>query len=139
MHYYTHNIGEFAAETRFMSPEEIGIYVILKDEYFASEMRLACDRIANMMPPQCEAALQRVLKRFFVERDGFYVCESFDRELAGFASKASKNAENAKKRWSKSEKPTESHKIASDSHAALCDSHAIECLTNNQEPRTNNQ
>ena len=138
MHYYTHNIGEFAAQTRFLSPEEIGIYVILKDEYFANGMRLACDRIANMMPPQCEESLKRVLKRFFVEEDGYYVSETFDQELASYQDKGAKNAENAKKRWAKQKKTCEPHADECDPDATASISHANRCLTNNQEPITNN-
>ena len=138
MHYYTHNIGEFAAQTRFLSPEEIGIYVILKDEYFANGMRLACDRIANMMPPQCEESLKRVLKRFFVEEDGYYVSETFDQELASYQDKGAKNAENAKKRWAKQKKACDPHADECDPDATASISHANRCLTNNQEPITNN-
>lgn len=139
MHYYTHNIGEFAAETRFLSPEEIGIYVILKDEYFANGMRLACDRIANVMPPQCETSLKRVLQRFFREEDGFYVNDSFEEELNSYKGKGEKNRENAKKRWEKK-------RVACESNATVCDSHEIayeddanRCLTNNQELLTNKE
>ena len=117
MHYYTHNIGEFAAKTRFLTPEQIGIYVILKDEYFANGMRIACDRIANLMPLECETSLRIVLKRFFTERDGFYVCQEFDEELASFKDRGSINAENAKKRWAKK-------RVASELSANACESHA---------------
>lgn len=146
MHYYTHNIGEFAAQTRFMSPEEIGIYVILKDEYFANGMRIACDRIANLMPPECEESLRRVLKRFFVEEDGFYVSAAFDAELAAYKDKGSINSENAKKRWAKRRAEQDSQESACTPNATVCDSHATrttslanECLTNNHKPITINQ
>lgn len=139
MHYYTHNIGEFAAKTRFMSPEEIGIYVILKDEYLLSGMRLACDRIATLMPPECDGSLTRVLKRFFVEEDGFYVCREFDEELDNFKDRGSINAQNAKKRWEKRKQASDSDANVCEPHATCTDSHANECLTNNQEPITNNQ
>lgn len=138
MHYYTHNIGEFAAQTRFLTPEEIGIYVILKDEYFANGMRLACERIANVMPPQCEASLKRVLQRFFREENGFFVCDAFEKELDSYKGKGEKNRENAKKRWEKK-------RIECESNANLCDSHEVAyevdanlCLTNNHKPLTNN-
>lgn len=139
MHYYTHNIGEFAAKTRFMSPEEIGIYVILKDEYMLSGMRLACDRIATLMPPECDGSLTRVLKRFFVEEDGVYVCREFDEELGNFKDRGSINAQNAKKRWEKRKQASDSDANVCEPHATCTDSHANECLTNNQEPITNNQ
>lgn len=146
MYYYQHDIGRFAAQTRFMTPEEIGIYVILKDEYLASGMRLACDRIANMMPPQCEGPLRRVLQRFFVEEDGFYVCEEFEKELASYQEKGTTNAENARRGWEKRRKASAK---ASNSQASACDSHATavrtdasECdplLIKNQELRIKNQ
>lgn len=146
MHYYTHNIGEFAVETRFLSPEDIGVYVILKDEYFSTGMRLACDRIAELMPPECEASLKKVLARFFTLEDGFYVRAQWEKELAGFKDKGAINSENAKKRWAKRREATESQAKESDSVATVCDSHANRtsshaksCLTNNQEPITNNQ
>lgn len=139
MHYYTHNIGEFAAKTRFLTPEQIGIYVILKDEYFANGMRIACDRIANLMPLECETSLRIVLKRFFTERDGFYVCQEFDEELASFKDRGSINAENAKKRWAKKRVASELSANSCESHANVSEAHAKPCLTNNQEPITNNQ
>ena len=143
MNYYSHNIGDFAAKTRFMSPEEIGIYVILKDEYLRCGMRLACDRIANMMPPGCEASLKRVLDRFFVVEDGFYVCEEFEKELSEYKEKASTNAENAKNGWEKRRKARKSKADLCESHATGmqvgCESHADGCLTNNHKPLTNNQ
>lgn len=139
MHYYTHNIGEFAAQTRFMTPEEIGIFVILKDEYYANGMRLACDRIANVMPPHCEASLKRVLQRFFREEDGFLVNDEFDVELGGYKDKGEKNRENAKKRWEKKRTVSQSHANECDSHKVAFEDDANRCLTNNQEPITNNQ
>ena len=146
MHYYTHNIGEFATKTRFMSPEEIGIYVILKDEYYANGMRIACDRIANLMPPECEASLKRVLRRFFVEKDGFYECAEFDAELSTYKDRGSVNAENAKKRWEKKRNASKTESVSTGSDAKVCESDATRiksdansCLTNNQEPITNNQ
>lgn len=139
MHYYTHNIGEFATQTRFLSPEEIGIYVILKDEYFASGMRLACDRIANVMPPQCEASLKRVLQRFFREEDGFFVCDTFEKELESYKGKGEKNRENAKKRWEKKRIECESNASECESQEIASDCDANQCLTNNHKPITNNQ
>lgn len=139
MHYYTHNIGQFAAETRFMTPEEVGVYVILKDEYYATGMRLACDRIANLMPPQCEGSLKRVLQRFFHEENGFYVNDAFEAELDSYKDKGSKNRENAKKRWEKKRSANESDANGCESHEIACGSDANGCLTNNQELITNNQ
>lgn len=137
MNYYSHNIGDFAAETRFLSLEEIGVYVVLKDMYLATGMPLAYDRIATALPSDATASIDKVLKRFFTEEDGVYHCEAFDKMLAEFAGKGEKNRENAKKRW-------ESHKTASQSDATECDSDATRtksdakrCLTNNQEPITN--
>lgn len=138
MHYYDHNIGEFAATIRFLSLEEIGIYVVLKDEYLRTGKRLACDRIANMMPPACEASLRRVLDRFFVLEDGFYVSEEFEKLLSEYAEKSSTNAENAKKGWEKRRKATRSQAKRCDSHEVACETNDIACLTNNQEPLTNN-
>lgn len=137
MNYYAHNIGDFAAETRFLSLEEIGVYVVLKDMYLATGMPLAYDRIATALPSDATASIDKILKRFYVEEDGVYRCDAFDKMLAEFAGKGEKNRENAKKRW-------ESHKTASRSDATGCDSDATRtksdakrCLTNNQEPITN--
>lgn len=146
MHYYTHNIGEFAQKTRFMSPEEIGIYVILKDEYYANGMRIASDRIANLMPPGCESSLKRVLHRFFIEKEGFYECAEFDAELTAYKDKGSINSENAKKRWEKRRNASKSEPNGTNGDTNVCESHttrissdANSCLTNNKELRTNNQ
>lgn len=138
-YFYTHNIGDFAVETRFMPPEDIGIYVILKDEYLSNGMRLAKDRIANLFPPQYSQSLNRVLARFYREDGDFWVSDSLEKELAEFKDRGSTNSENAKKRWEKVRGAKASNAKSCESNASRTKSHAISCLTNNQEPITNNQ
>ena len=46
MHYYTHNIGEFASLTRMMSLDEIGLTMILIDEYVRTEKPIAYETFA---------------------------------------------------------------------------------------------
>lgn len=137
MNYYLHHIDKFAATIRFLSPEEIGIYVVLKDEYLSSGMRLACDRIANLMPQGCEASLKRVLDRFFVVEDGFYVCEEFEKELSEYQEKASTNAGNAKRGWEKRRTASRSNANKCDSHASGNESQDSACLNSNKELVTN--
>ena len=58
MLFYTHHIGDFAVATQYLTMEELGIYVRLRDQYLMTEMPLQCDWIANAMRTVCEERAQ---------------------------------------------------------------------------------
>lgn len=138
MHFYTHNIGDFASQTRFMTPEEIGVYVILRDEYLYNGVPLVYDRITSMFPPEYEGALKRVLSRCFVEKDGVYTSDALDVMLDEYAAQAEKNRKNVQKRWEKVRKVKESNTKEYDSNTSGKESNTKAYLTNNHKPITNN-
>lgn len=139
MHFFEHNVGEFATVTRFMTPTEVGIYVILRDEYLYNGVPLVYDRITSMFPVEYEAALKRVLARCFVEKDGVFTCEAFDEMLEKYAAQAEKNRRNIQKRWEKVRKANETDTAEYDSNTSGTDSNTKTYPTKNQEPRTKNQ
>lgn len=129
MHFFQHHIGEFAAQTRFMSPEEIGIYSILRDEYLYHGVPLVYDRITTMFPAEYEQAMKRVLSRCFVEKDGVFVNATFDQMLADYEEQAEKNRRNVQKRWEKVKKANESNTTGNESHTTGSESNTTEYLT----------
>ena len=138
MHFFEHNVGEFATITRFMTPTEVGIYVILRDEYLYKGVPLVYDRITAMFPVEYEDALKRVLTRCFVEKDGIFSCEAFDEMLEKYAAQAEKNRRNIQKRWEKVRKVNEIDTTEYKSNTSGIESNTKTYLTKNQEPRTKN-
>ena len=138
MHYFEHNVGEFATVTRFMTPTEIGIYVILRDEYLYNGVPLVYDRITTMFSAEYEDALKRVLARCFVEKDGVFTCEAFDEMLERYAAQAEKNRRNIQKRWEKVRKANENDTNEYNPNTSGTESNTKSYLTKNQEPITNN-
>ena len=139
MHFFEHNVGEFATITRFMTPTEVGIYVILRDEYLYNGVPLVYDRITSMFPVEYEGALKRVLNRCFVEKDGVFTCAAFDEMLEKYAAQAEKNRRNVQKRWEKARKTCKTDTTEYESNTTGTDSNTKTYLTKNQEPRTKNQ
>lgn len=139
MHFFEHNIGEFATVTRFMTPTEVGIYVILRDEYLYGGVPLVYDRITTMFPVEYEGALKRVLARCFVEKDGVLTNPVFDEMLEKYAAQAEKNRRNVQKRWEKVKKANETDTTEYDSNTSGTESNTKSYLTKNQELRTKNQ
>lgn len=142
MNYYTHNIGDFAIATQYLTDEELGIYVRLRDRYLSSEMPLQCEWIAMAMRTHCEQAVNNVLNLLFEKGDGFWFSDYLDEMIAAYQEKAEKASKSAKTRWSNSKRNTnamqtecERNANASEAHSD-CNANAI--LTNNHKPITNN-
>lgn len=138
MHYYTHNIGEFAIETKYMTFEQKGIFVDLVDHYLASGKPLASEWLANIKRLASEGAVDSVLSLCF-EKDGdVFRSQKLDLMIDEYEKRAEKNRENARKPRKKAEKSG-----VDDENADLLangERVASESLTtNNQEPITNNQ
>ena len=129
MHFFQHHIGEFAAQTRFMTPEEIGIFSILRDEYLYHGVPLVYDRITTMFPSEYEPAMKRVLSRCFIEKDGAFVNEAFDQMLAEYEAQAEKNRRNVQKRWEKVKKENGANANGNESNTTGNESNTTEYLT----------
>lgn len=145
MHFYTHNIGEFAALTRMMTLDEIGLTMVLIDEYVRTEkpitsetVAMYADSLATRERSDSESLAsryeKRVLRRVFAETDEGWVCPVIEEQLKKYAARAEVNRANARKPRKKQEvlgpraTEQEPQRIASESLA-----------TNNQEPITNKE
>lgn len=70
MHYYTHNIGDFAMETRGLSYEEIGIYITLIDRYASTQKPLGEAWISLAYHGESNSKALALLEAFFVRQEG---------------------------------------------------------------------
>ena len=142
MHFYTHNVGDFAIETKFMTFEQKGIYVDLVDHYLASGKPLASDWLANLKRLASDGAVEAVLSACFEEDGDVFRSAKLDKMLQDYEKRAEKNRENAKKPRKKS---NENRELGPDSESVDCvlasgKRIASESLTtNNHKPLTNNQ
>ena len=149
MHYYQHNIGDFASATRLLGPIEIGIAQILIDEYARTEKPLGSDFInfvsqslASRYPFISESLasgyVSLALRSLFVEKEGGYVCPMLDEQVKKYAERAERNRKNASKPRKKKINPLQDKEISES--LAIGNPVASQSLpTNNQEPLTNNQ
>ena len=72
MHYYTHNIGEFALETRGLSYEEIGVYVTLLDRYASTQKPITKSWVALAYKGESNCLALALLDALFVpSEDGW--------------------------------------------------------------------
>lgn len=141
MNYYTHNIGDFAVATQYLTDEELGIYVRLRDRYLSSEMPLQCEWIAMAMRTHCEQAVNNVLNLLFEKGDGFWFSEYLDEMIAAYQEKAEKASKSAKARWNKNDRKANANQTECERNANAMQTHS-ECsanamLTNNHKPLTN--
>lgn len=135
MFFFTHNIGEFSQKTRFLSPEEVGVFVLLRDQYLTTEQPLQCSWIALALHPHCKNSVERVLGLFFRETEAGWVCDEFESMIEEYRSQSDKKRQNAQKRWNKAKNDAS----AMQTDASAMQLHQSAMLTKNQEPITNNQ
>lgn len=157
MNYIQFHVGDWEAGTRLLSPTEKGVYIDLLMLYYSLErplMRTECERMSRAYAQNEKDALEYVLDRFFMEKDGSYHHERCETEIASYRDKSRKAAESAKARWHKRPAESKGGSCRVENVRAECGSDAIamptQCeriternavgvLTNNQEPVTNNQ
>lgn len=130
MHFYTHNIGDFAVETKYMSFEQKGIYVDLVDHYLASGKPLASEWLANIKRVASEGAVDSVLSLCF-EKDGdVFRSAKLDLMIDEYEKRSETNRENARKPRKKNEKK----QVASESVANRKQVASESLTTNNHKP-----
>lgn len=149
MHYYTHNIGDFASATRMLGPLEIGIAQILLDEYARTEKPLASDfieivsqSVASRYPAVSESLasgyVSLALRSLFEKTEAGYVCPMLDEQLKKYSERAERNRINAskpRKSKLKSLRDSEtSESLASGERVASDSLTTNKPITNNQEP-----
>lgn len=75
MNYYERHLGDYARDTGHLSPLEHGVYNLLLDRYYASEMPIPADqahRICRARTREEREAVDTVLNEFFQLEDGVY-------------------------------------------------------------------
>lgn len=133
MNYYTHNIGDFAVATQYLTDEELGVYVRLREQYLSAEKPLQCEWIAVAMRTHCKDAVQNVLTLLFAQKDGAWHSDYLDKIIADYQEKSTKASESARKRWGK----VKENQCVSDLNANAM---RTQCERNaNHKPITNNQ
>lgn len=133
MNYYTHNIGDFAVATQYLTDEELGVYVRLREQYLSAEKPLQCEWIAVAMRTHCKDAVQNVLTLLFTQKDGAWHSDYLDKIIADYQEKSTKASESARKRWGK----VKGNQCVSDLNANAM---RTQCERNaNHKPITNNQ
>ena len=138
MHYYQFNIGDYASHTRGLSLLEDLAYRRLIDEYYLAERALnGCSTdVARLIGfVQHEAEVAYILKRFFVEKDGTWVHERIENEIAEFKDKQKKNAKAGKA----SAAARKNKGVRTDAQHPFNGRSTDVQPTKNQEPITNNQ
>lgn len=102
MHYYQFNIGDYRRDTQHLTPLEHGVYRLLLDQYYLTEipldanaLRLLCIRSADDV-----RIAENILKEFFIEQQpGQFVHKRAMAEIEKYRDKSVKATESAKKRW----------------------------------------
>lgn len=139
MHYYTHNIGEFSAQTVGMDLEQVGIFVRLVDRYVSTEKPIKNQWLYLAFPQETKKKLMVILEGLFTETDEGWVFEPAQKWLAEYQNRVETLRENGKKGGRpKKEKPNENQK-ETNCFSEKTKSKANAKVTNNHKPITNNQ
>lgn len=136
MHYYQHNIGDYAIATKYMSFTEKGVYVDLVDHYLATGKPLDSHWLAIFKRAAGEGAVDTVLTLCFEERGGLFYNDELDKMLKAYAQTVEKNRSNAQKRRKESTSNATGNPVASQS---LPSGKPMGSLTNNHKPITNKE
>lgn len=130
MHYYQHNIGDYARDTGHLSVIEHGIYRLLLDWCYLNEKPITTEhavRIARGYQVETES----VLSEFFnLESDG-WTHKRVIKEIDDYRVKAEKNRQNG----AKGGRPKPNNNPVGSQTDAKHNPNQ-EPITNNQEPRT---
>ena len=138
MHYYDHNIGDFAIETRGLTYEQIGIYISLLDKYASSQQPITDEwlDVAYQLETKCKALA--LLKAFFVKREGGFVHPRIEKQIAEFEELSKARREAGRKGGrKKSASATAAGDSVEKANESNCQANAN--ITINHKPETINQ
>lgn len=136
MHYYTHNIGDYAVETKYMTFEQKGMYIDMLDRYATTGKPLDSQWLATLKRLTSDDAVDVVLALCFVEKDGYFHHKRMDELLSSYEEVVERNRKNAQKRSQKQRPFTSGNPVVTQSQSSGNPSGHI---TNNQEPITNKE
>lgn len=121
MNYYERHIGDYLKDTSHLSLLEHGVYTRLLDVYYTREGGIPQSEVARLIQARSKderAALAVVLGEFFVLRDGLYVQDRSEREIAKYKEKSEKAARSANARWNPDKTHNERNANAMRTHSA---------------------
>ena len=106
MNYYEHHLGDYAEATAHLSFLEDAAYSRLIRKYYASEKPIPADlaaaqRLIGARSKDERAAVEVVLREFFVLSDDGWHQERCDAEIARYQDKQDKAKRSANARWGK--------------------------------------
>ena len=97
MHFYKHDIGQFALMTSGLDCEEVGIFVRLLDRYLLTEKPIKTEWVNLGFKGETQIKAKAVLEGLFVEKEGGWIYEPAEEMLSEYQKSAEKNRENGKK------------------------------------------
>lgn len=100
MNYYKRHIGDYLKDTAHLSLLEHGVYARLLDVYYTRESAIPDAQAARLIGARTQEereAMQLVLEEFFELKDGAWVQQRCERELAEKEAKAETNRVNGKR------------------------------------------
>ena len=147
MHFYQFNIGDYRKDTSHLSILEHGVYRLLLDTYYATELPLTTD-IRQLSRMHClrsadeKAALDVVLSDFFLLTESGYRHNGCDKVLAKVYEKSEKARQSAQKKWDRAkkkkceriEKECERIKNGCERIKNACEQDALDMLPNTHNP-----
>jgi len=152
MHFYQFNIGDYRKDTSHLSILEHGVYRLLLDTYYATELPLTTD-IRQLSRMHClrsadeKAALDVVLSDFFLLTESGYRHNGCDKVLAKVYEKSEKARQSAQKKWDiakekkseRMEKECERIKNGCERIKNACEQDALDMLPITHNPLPNTQ
>ena len=138
MHYYQHNVGEFALDTQGLSLAHVGAYMRLVDRYVATEKPIKTEWVSVAFGSDSSIA-HEILAAFFEPAEGTdgWVHPRLAAEIEAYKARAEANKANGK-RGGRPKKPKETDSVSSGFQNET-ESEAKKSLTNNHKPVTNKE
>lgn len=141
MNHYPHHLGDYATGTQGFTTLEHGVYRLLMDAYYSTEAALMAEdvyAIAKAGTVVERKAVEKVLARKFVLRDGCYRHERIEAELAIYREKAEVNRTNGKRGGRPKNKPGSNPKETQTVSEGEPRANPEITLASSQEPVTKN-
>lgn len=129
MHYYEHNIGDFAIETKGMSYEAIGVYMTLIDRYAATQSPITEAWVSIAFSGESKCLANALLDALFVKTDGGFVHPRIETLIKAYEDKSKKRAEAGRKGGLSRQKQSNESKCQANAKQVVS-----QPITNNQEP-----
>lgn len=147
MNFYKRFIGDYRSKTARLTPLEHGVYNMLLDEHYATEEPLPLEKtelfqIIGARKPADEAAVDKILNRYWIETKSGWTNERAMEEMAAYSEKSTKASKSAHKRWD-SVRNTDASTNASQTHSdPECNARSRDSQkpdTRSQKPEAKNQ